>query len=94
MTDKQLKTIGEYCFTEIQRNRKFRREVSRLPLGMQILFIVDHENQYQDEPKEEIQPKKPISRFKRFINRMRNVFNSEYQLYGSNKRESVLETKK
>lgn len=76
MTDKQLKTIGEYCFTEIQRNRKFRREVSRLPLGMQILFIVDHENKYQDEPKKQ-------SRFKRFINRMRDLFNKEVQLYGS-----------
>ena len=84
MTDKQLKTIGEYCFTEIKRNRAFRREVSRLPLGMHILFIIDHESQYQDEPTEEIQPKKQ-SRFKRFINRMRNVFNSEYKLYESTK---------
>ena len=75
MTDKQLKTIGEYCFTEIQRNLAFRREVSRLPLGMQILFIIDHESQYQDEPKKQ-------SRFKLFINRMRNVFNSEYKLHG------------
>lgn len=72
MTEKQLKTIGEYCFTEIQRNRAFRREVSRLPLGMSILYIVDHPNQFEDKPK---------SRFKRFINRMRNVFNSEYKLY-------------
>ena len=71
MTDKQLKTIGEYTCVEIARNRKFRREVERLPLGMQILFIINHENQ------------KPISRFKRFINRMRNVFNSEYKLYES-----------
>lgn len=73
MTDKQLKTIGEYTCVEIARNRKFRREVERLPLGVHILFIIDHENQFQDKPK---------SRFKRFINRMRNVFNSEYQLNG------------
>ena len=78
MTDKQLKTIGEYTCVEIARNRKFRREVERLPLGMQILFIIDHENQFQDEPKKQ-------SIFKRFINRMRNVFNSEYQLYESAK---------
>lgn len=84
MTDEQLKTIGEYCFTEIQRNREFRRVVSRLPMGMSILFIVDHPNQFKDEPKEEIQPKKQ-SRFKRFINRMRDVFNSEYKLYESTK---------
>ena len=82
MTDEQLKTIGEYCFTEIQRNRAFRREVSRLPLGMHILFIVDHPNQFEDKPKEEIQPKKQ-SRFKRFIDWMKNVFNSEYKLYQS-----------
>ena len=81
MTDEQLKTIGEYCFTEIQRNRAFKREVSRLPLGMHILFIVDHPNQFKDKPKEEIQPKKQ-SRFKRFIDWMKNVFNSEYKLYG------------
>ena len=82
MIDEQLKTIGEYCFTEIQRNRAFRREVSRLPLGMHILFIVDHPNQFEDKPKEEIQPKKQ-SRFKRFIDWMKNVFNSEYKLYQS-----------
>ena len=82
MTDEQLKTIGEYCFTEIQRNRAFRREVSRLPLGMHILFIVNHPNQFEDKPKEEIQPKKQ-SRFKRFIDWMKNVFNSEYKLYQS-----------
>ena len=79
MTDEQLKAIGEYTCVEIARNRKFRREVERLPLGMQILFIIDHENQFQDEPK------KPISRFKRFINRMRDLFNKEVQLYGSAK---------
>lgn len=82
MIDEQLKTIGEYCFTEIQRNRAFRREVSRLPLGMHILFIVNHPNQFEDKPKEEIQPKKQ-SRFKRFIDWMKNVFNSEYKLYQS-----------
>lgn len=82
MIDEQLKTISEYCFTEIQRNRAFRREVSRLPLGMHILFIVDHPNQFEDKPKEEIQPKKQ-SRFKRFIDWMKNVFNSEYKLYQS-----------
>lgn len=73
MTDKQLKTIGEYCFTEIQRNRHFRREVSRLPLGMSILFIVDHPNQFEDKPK---------SRFKRFVDWMRKVFTSDYKLHG------------
>ena len=75
MTDEQLKTIGEYTCVEIARNRKFRRGVERLPLGMQILFIIDHPNQFQDEPKEQ-------SRFKWFINRMRNVFNPKYKLYG------------
>ena len=75
MTDEQLKTIGEYTCVEIARNRKFRREVERLPLGMQILFIIDHENKFKYKPKKQ-------SIFKRFINRMRNVFNSEYQLYG------------
>lgn len=81
MTEEQLKTIGEYCFTEIQRNREFRRVVSRLPMGMSILFIVDHPNQFKDEPKEEIEPKKQ-SRFKRFINRMRDLFTNEHTLYG------------
>ena len=79
MTDEQLKTIGEYCFTEIQRNREFRRVVSRLPRGMQILFIVDHPDQFKDEPKKQ-------SRFKRFINRMREIFTNEHTLYGSGKR--------
>lgn len=74
LNDTQKEKIGEYIYLEIQRNRNFRREVSRLPMGMSILYIVDHPNQFQDKPK---------SRFKRFINRMRNVFNSEYQLYGS-----------
>lgn len=74
MTDKQLKTIGEYCFTEIQRNRNFRREVSRLPLGMSILFIVDHPKQFEDKPK---------SRFKRFCDWMKNLFNKDIQLYGN-----------
>lgn len=74
MTEKQLKTIGEYTCVEIARNRKFRREVERLPLGMNILFIIDHPKQFQDKPKKQ-------SRFKRFVNRMRNVFNSEYKLY-------------
>ena len=78
MTDEQLKTIGEYCFTEIQRNREFRRVVSRLPMGMSILFIIDHSDQFKDEPKKQ-------SRFKRFVDRMRNVFNSEYKLYESTK---------
>jgi hypothetical protein len=82
MTDKQLKTIGEYVCVEIARNRKFRREVSRLPLGMQILFIIDHESQYQDEQTEEIQPKKQ-SRFKRFFDWMKNLFNKDIQLYGN-----------
>lgn len=84
MTDEQLKTIGEYCFTEIQRNREFRRVVSRLPMGMSILFIVDHPNQFKDEPKEEIQPKKQ-SRFKRFSDWMKNLFNKDIQLYGGEK---------
>lgn len=75
LNDTQKEKIGEYIYLEIQRNRAFRREVSRLPLGMSILYIVDHPNQ--------LPPKKPISRFKRFMNRMRDLFNSEYQLYGS-----------
>lgn len=76
MTDKQLKTIGEYTCVEIARNRKFRREVERLPIGMQILFIIDHPKQFEDKPKKQ-------SIFKRFINRMRDLFNKDVQLYGS-----------
>lgn len=74
MTDEQYKTIGEYTCVEIARNRKFRRQIERLPLGMNILFIIDHPKQFQDEPKKQ-------SRFKRFINRMRDLFNKEVQLY-------------
>lgn len=74
LNDTQKEKIGEYIYLEIQRNREFRRAVSRLPLGMSILYIVDHPNQL---------PPKKQSRFKRFINRMRNVFNSEYKLYES-----------
>lgn len=74
LNDEQLKTVGEYVLTEITRNRKFRREVEKLPLGLHILYIIDHPNQFE-------KPKK-VSRFKRFINRMRNVFNSEYKLHG------------
>lgn len=76
MTDKQLKTIGEYVCVEIARNRKFRREVEKLPLGMHILYVIEHQKQFKDSKK---------TRFKRFINRMRNVFNSEYKLYESAK---------
>lgn len=76
LNDTQKEKIGEYIYLEIQRNREFRRVVSRLPLGMSILYIVDHPNQFKDEPKKQ-------SRFKRFVDRMRNVFNSEYQLYES-----------
>jgi hypothetical protein len=77
LNDTQKEKIGEYIFLEVQRNRKFRREVSRLPLGLSILYIIDHPNQ--------LPPKKKISRFKRFINKMRNIFNNEYTLYGSAK---------
>lgn len=42
LNDTQKEKIGEYIYLEIQRNREFRRVVSRLPLGMTILYIVDH----------------------------------------------------
>lgn len=85
MTDEQLKTIGEYTCVEIARNRNFRRQVEKLPLGMHILYIIDHPNQFQDKPK---------SRFKRFVDWVRNVFNSDYKLYGSSEGKPILETKK
>lgn len=78
LNDTQKEKIGEYIYLELQRNRHFRREVSRLPLGMSILYIVDHPNQ--------LPPKKPLSWFKRFMNRMREMFGNEYTLYGSGER--------
>ena len=74
MTDEEkYKAIGQLFCIEIVGNRKFRRQIEGTKLGIKVLGILNSES---------VPNSKPKSRFKRFMNRMRNVFNSEYKLHG------------
>lgn len=54
--------IGRAIALEIQRNRNFRREVARLPLGSRILQIVDTGYDAKND-----KPKTKLQRFFAFV---------------------------
>jgi hypothetical protein len=57
--------IGRAIALEIQRNRNFRREVARLPLGSRILQIIDTGT----DPKTD-KPKTKLQRFFAFVGKL------------------------